>query len=75
MDHKIISARGGKKTLKRFGKKHFSEIGKLGGAAKLKKYGTDYFKNISAKGVAARRAKAEKKKSLLQHVVDVFTDN
>lgn len=73
MDHKIISARGGRKTKHLYGKKHFSEIGKRGGQAKLAKYGTEYFKKLSQMGVEARRKKAEAKKSLLQKVIEVIS--
>jgi hypothetical protein len=44
--HKAVSAAGGKSTLKKYGKKHYSEMGKKGAKTKLKKYGKDYFKKI-----------------------------
>ena len=62
LNHKEFSSRGGKQTLKKYGRKHFVDIGIKGAEARLKKYGKDYFKKLSAFGVAARKAKAEAKK-------------
>lgn len=75
MDHKTVSARGGKKTMKLYGSEHFSDMGHRGAVSRLKKYGTDYYKELSRKGVEARRAKAQAKKSLLQRVVESVTNN
>ena len=70
MDHKLVSARGGRATKRKYGKKHFSELGKRGGASKLKMYGLDYFKRLSALGVEARKKKAEEKKELGKRIVE-----
>ncbi len=73
LTHKQFSSRGGKKTFKRYGKKHFSEIGKKGVKAKIKKYGTDYFIKLSQAGVAARKAKRDANRSLVEKIVDVIS--
>jgi hypothetical protein len=76
MDHKAISSKGGKKTLKKYGKGHFGKMGVKGGKAKLKMYGIDYFKKISALGVLARKKKAKQKsKSIVQKIADVILSN
>ena len=80
MDHKLVSAKGGRMTKRKYNEKividgrkvnkHYSEIGKRGGKAKLKMYGVDYFKKLSALGVAARVKKAQAKKGIIQKVVE-----
>ena len=86
MDHRKVSARGGRMTKKKYGEmivladgrkvnKHYSEIGRRGGKAKLKMYGIDYFKKLSELGVAARKKKAESKKPLMQRIVDTIVTN
>lgn len=57
--HKAISKRGGKSTLKKYGKKHFSEIRKKGNKTIAKKYGKEYYKNLSKLGVASRKRLAQ----------------
>lgn len=57
--HKAISKRGGKSTLRKYGKKHFSEIRKKGNKTILKKYGKDYYKKLSKLAVKARKKKAQ----------------
>ncbi len=75
MDHRKISSRGGTSTAKRYGKDHYSELGKKGAEARLAKYGTEYYKELSRKGVEARRRKAEEKKSLTEKIVDFIVKN
>jgi len=70
MDHREVSAKGGRATKRKYGKAYFSELGKRGGQANLTMYGVDYFKKLSAKGVEARKKKADAKKSLVQRVVE-----
>ncbi|MEK7180317.1 MAG: hypothetical protein AAB706_02480 [Patescibacteria group bacterium] len=57
MDHRIIARKGGNKTLEKYGREHFSAIGKRGAEAKVRIFGPDYFTKLSALGVAARKAK------------------
>ena len=73
MDHKEVSAKGGRKTMRKYGKKHFSKIGKRGAKAKLAKYGTEYFTNLSRLGVEARKKKALAKKGIIERVVEAVT--
>ena len=83
MDHKLISAKGGRMTKKKYSEvimvngkkvnKHYSEMGKRGGKAKLKMFGVDYFKNMAAKSVEARKKKIEDAKSLGQKIVETVT--
>lgn len=58
MDHKIVSRKGGMTTKEKYGREHYSAMGKRGAEAKLKMYGPGYFLKLSALGVAARRVKA-----------------
>lgn len=50
---------GGTATMNKYGKTHFSKIGKKG-AAKLKRTDPEYFQKLSAAGVAARLHKQAK---------------
>lgn len=70
---------GGKTTLNRHGKKHFSEAGKKGALAKIQK-DPDYYKKLSRAGVEARlKKKAEAKQrvkedsSPISRVVKILT--
>jgi uncharacterized protein len=73
MDSKIISSRGGKKTLKRYGRSHFQEMGKRSVEVRKEKYGSEFYVELSRKGVEARRKKAEAKKNIVERVIDSIT--
>ena len=54
---KEASRRGGLKTLERYGKNFFAEMGRKGSEVRLRKYGPDYYKMIGKKGGDATLAK------------------
>lgn len=54
MNHKEICSTGGKSTLKKYGKEHFSEMGKKGANTLKEKYGKDYYSKIS-KGIKLKK--------------------
>jgi len=63
---------GGNKVLKKYGKKHFSEMGKKGAMANIKKYGTDFFKKLSLAGVEARKAKRDASRTVIEKIKDAI---
>lgn len=74
LTQKEFSRRGGLITLKKYGRKFYSKIGKDGVKAKIKKYGTEYFIKLSKAGVEARRLKREAQKPLVEKIVDVIME-
>lgn len=70
MDHKFVSAKGGRAVKKKYGKGHYSEMGKKSAEVRMEKYGTEGFRELSRLGVEARRRKAEAKKGILQKVME-----
>ena len=46
MTHKEFASKGGKATLKKHGRDHFRDLGRMSGEILKLKYGPDYFKNI-----------------------------
>lgn len=70
MTIKEMTAKGGRSTLKRYGKDHFSKLGKKGWESRRKK-DPDYGKKLSIKGVEARR---NKQNSASKSAVDVIAD-
>jgi general stress protein YciG len=75
LDHKEFSSRGGKKTFFKYGRKHFSEIGKKGMKTNIKLYGKEFFVKLSAAGVAARKAKRDAAKPLVEKIKDAILPN
>ena len=54
MTHKEWASKGGKATLKKYGKDHFRDIGRMGSQLLKLRYGPDYFKKIR-KGIKPSR--------------------
>ena len=46
MTHKEFASKGGKSTLKKYGRDHFRDLGRMSGEILKLKYGQDYFKKI-----------------------------
>ena len=57
---------GGMATKIKYGREHYSSMGKRGGKSKFAKYGKEYFIKLSLLGVAARLKKISDKKALDQ---------
>ena len=72
MDHIDIVTKGGMMTKKKYGREHYSMMGKRSAKIRLKRFGIEGFKKLSALGVAARQAKAQSKKSLSQKIGEVI---
>lgn len=60
MNQSEIWKLGGLSVLKKYGKAHFSKMGKMGARIQKKLYGPDYYKKLSAAGVKARQEKAKR---------------
>lgn len=72
MDHRKISAKGGRTTKKRYGSANFRRIGTIGGNTLLSRRGSEYFRELSRKGVEARKKKAARKKPILTRVIETI---
>ena len=70
MDHKYVSSKGGRSTKRKYGKGHYSAMGKRSAEVRMEKYGTEGFLQLSRLGVEARKRKAEAKKGMLQKVME-----
>jgi len=60
LKHNEVASRGGRATLLKYGKEHFSKLGAKSAKVRKNKFGSDYYKRLSMSGVAARKEKREK---------------
>lgn len=56
LTHLEVSRKGGLRTLKKYGKKFYSENGRKGGAAILKSKGRGYYRKLGLASAKARKA-------------------
>lgn len=67
---KNVSKLGGKALLEKYGREHFSDMGKRSAKARAGTQGPEYFRNLQRLGVEARRKRKEEKKGLGEKIVD-----